>query len=271
MEHKDDMEPKEPKKEIKKTQPKKIILATDGSMPALMATKKAVELAVLMNTSIIAVAVEEDTPQMELEKREEELAEEQYRLIHVDGLKVAEEYAKQKGVKIETRNIVDGPIVGAILDVAKHEETAMIVLGNSGRSGWEKLSLGSVAESMVNHSTFPVLVTKVTTDGYEEDIRYLDDILSIAKSFPAEVKKAVEKVLEAPDIKGRLRFSLKYLALFLVPYFGLAGVNSLYKDFAMTEVFAGLSVAVVGAFLLYPIAWTLGLAFNKAYESKYEA
>ena len=124
---------------------------------------------------------------------------------------------------------------------------------------------------MVTHSTLPVLVTKVTDKSYVDDVQYLGDILKISKSFPAAViGERVKEVLEAPDLGDRLKFSLGYLAMFLIPYFSLAGLNSLYRDVAMTEVFAGLSIAILGTFVIYPIAWILGLAFNAAYETKYE-
>ena len=68
-----------------------ILLATDGSKPALTATKRAVELAKAMGATLHVVCVEEDIMSMPLERKEELLAEEALLGIHAKGGEVAME------------------------------------------------------------------------------------------------------------------------------------------------------------------------------------
>jgi nucleotide-binding universal stress UspA family protein len=54
--------------------------------------------------------------------------------------------------------VVHGPVVAGILDVARERRSDLIVIGTHGRSGFERLALGSVAEKVLRKSTCPVLV-----------------------------------------------------------------------------------------------------------------
>jgi nucleotide-binding universal stress UspA family protein len=59
---------------------------------------------------------------------------------------------------VNTRcSVVQGVPVNAILDTAKSEQTSLICLGTHGRSGVERLVLGSVAERVLRMASCPVL------------------------------------------------------------------------------------------------------------------
>jgi len=56
--------------------------------------------------------------------------------------------------------LVEGNAAGEILRVAADRPCELIVMGTHGRSGIERLLLGSVAEQVIRQATCPVLTTK---------------------------------------------------------------------------------------------------------------
>jgi nucleotide-binding universal stress UspA family protein len=51
-------------------------------------------------------------------------------------------------------------VEGTIVEYAESQGVDLIVIGTTGRSGFKKLLLGSVASGVVNYSTCPVMVVK---------------------------------------------------------------------------------------------------------------
>lgn len=56
-----------------------------------------------------------------------------------------------------------GPPADAILDAAAQHSAELIVVGTHGRSGFRRLTLGSVAESVVRRASCSVLVVRLAT------------------------------------------------------------------------------------------------------------
>ncbi|MCG7845086.1 MAG: universal stress protein [Methanomassiliicoccales archaeon] len=236
-----------------------ILLATDGSKPALTATKKAVELAKATGAVLHVVCVKEDTMSMPLERKDEEMAEEEWIGIHAKGGEVAMEWASLNSVPAVLKIYLGGPVVGAILDYAKHIKPEMIVLGSSGRSGWERISLGSVAEGVMKHSTYPVVMTKGYRDAYIEDIMQI----ALAKIRPAEEEALVDLTPMADlHIRRKLGIAFGTLLAFLIPYFGLGALNSFFVETATTKLFGDATVTVVWVLLLFPIGWITAIVFH---------
>ena len=239
-----------------------ILLATDGSKPALTATKKAVELAKATRATLHVLCVKEDLMSMPLERKGDEVAEAELVGIHAKGGEVAMEWAELNSVPAVLKTYLGGPVVGAILDYAKQISPTFIVLGSAGRSGWEKITLGSVAEGVMKHSSYPVIMTK----GYDD--AYIGDILQIAlaKIRPPE-EELVEEVemvpLEELGIGRKLGVAFGTLMAFLIPYFGLGALNSLSVDTATIKLFGDANVAIVWVLLLFPIGWVTAIVFHR--------
>jgi nucleotide-binding universal stress UspA family protein len=138
---------------------KKILLATDGSQPAVKATMHAVALARMAGASIVAVYVR--TGEDALLYPEERLTEEVIAGVHASeaGLELARKFAEANNVPCETR-ILRGGVAPQIVKAAESEGADLIVLGDMGRTGLSRLALGSVAEAVVRASTVPVWVAK---------------------------------------------------------------------------------------------------------------
>jgi len=54
----------------------------------------------------------------------------------------------------------NGDARSTIVDFARQWGADLIVIGSHGHKGWERLLLGSVAESVVRHATCSVLVVR---------------------------------------------------------------------------------------------------------------
>src|SRR5574341_226237 len=64
-----------------------------------------------------------------------------------------------------TTRMVEGAPRTAIVDSAMELRADLIVMGTQGRTGLDRVLLGSVAEHVVRHSVVPVLTVRVRHDG----------------------------------------------------------------------------------------------------------
>ncbi|MCX7831426.1 MAG: universal stress protein [Actinobacteria bacterium] len=138
---------------------RKILLATDGSAPAVKATKIAVALAKEVGAELTAVFVR--TGEDALLYPEERLADEVLMGVHPSeaGLELARKFAEVNGVKCKTE-ILRGGVAPQIVKYAERENFDLIILGDTGRTGLARLAMGSVAEAVVKASSVPVMVIK---------------------------------------------------------------------------------------------------------------
>jgi nucleotide-binding universal stress UspA family protein len=145
---------------------KKILLATDGSVAAIEATKFAVGLAKKFGAEILAVYVtgNEDDFTLPAELNKQQF----FGGVHPSeaGLAVAKAFGQKNSVVVNT-TILRGSVPRNILKAAQAEGVDIIVMGESGRSGLSRITLGSVAESVIRLSPYPVLVIRRDGSGYK--------------------------------------------------------------------------------------------------------
>ena len=136
---------------------KKILVPTDGSEFAKKAQKQALFLANVCGAEIIAISVTENNfisglpsddevyqlNQILKERSEENL--EEFDKLNKNDLKI-------------THVIKEGLPAKVILEVAKEEDVDLIVMGSSGKSGFDRFIMGSVADKVVNSAKCAVLV-----------------------------------------------------------------------------------------------------------------
>ena len=136
---------------------KRILVPTDGSEFARKAELHALFLAKVSGAEIIALSVSENQFITGISVTDEV---EQLNLILKDrceeDLKEFEEM-NEDGVKISPI-IREGSPANVILDVAVEEDIDLIVIGSSGKSGFDRFILGSVSDKVVNTAKCPVLV-----------------------------------------------------------------------------------------------------------------
>ena len=136
---------------------KKILVPTDGSEFAKKAQKHALFLSKMSGAELIAVSVTENNfvnglplddevyqlNQILKERSEENLKE--FEKLNEDNLKI-------------THIVREGSPAKVILEVASEEDVDLIVMGSSGKSGFDRFIMGSVADKVVNSAKCAVLV-----------------------------------------------------------------------------------------------------------------
>lgn len=136
---------------------KKILVPTDGSEFAKKAQQHALFLAKVSGAEIIAVSVTENNFVNGLP-----LDDEVYQLNQIlkerseENLKEFDKL-NEEDLKI-THVIREGSPAKVILEVAKEEGIDLIVMGSSGKSGFDRFIMGSVADKVVNSAKCAVLV-----------------------------------------------------------------------------------------------------------------
>ena len=136
---------------------KKILVPTDGSEFAKKAQKHALFLAKVSGAEIIAVSVTENNFVNGLP-----LDDEVYQLNQIlnerseENLKEFDDL-NEYDLKI-THVIREGSPARVILEVAQEEDIDLIVMGSSGKSGFDRFIMGSVADKVVNSAKCAVLV-----------------------------------------------------------------------------------------------------------------
>ena len=136
---------------------KRILVPTDGSEFAKKAEKHALFLAKVSGAEVIAVSVTENNFVNGLP-----LDDEVYQLNQVLRERSQEnldEFDKLNEDDLEiTHMIREGSPAKVILEVAKEEDIDLIVMGSSGKSGFDRFIMGSVADKVVNSAKCAVLV-----------------------------------------------------------------------------------------------------------------
>ena len=75
----------------------------------------------------------------------------------ITHLNEIEQVGKKMGVKIMTE-IIEGVPYEEIINFSKKND--LIVIGNKGKTGLEKMLIGSVAEKIIRHAPCDVLIVK---------------------------------------------------------------------------------------------------------------
>ena len=136
---------------------KKILVPTDGSEFAKKAQKHALFLANISGAELVAVSVTENNFINGIP-----LDDEIYQLNQIlnerseENLKEFDEL-NESDVRI-THVIREGSPAKVILEVANEENVDLIVMGSSGKSGFDRFIMGSVADKVVNSAKCAVLV-----------------------------------------------------------------------------------------------------------------
>ncbi|PWB87465.1 TRAP-T-associated universal stress protein TeaD [Methanobrevibacter thaueri] len=136
---------------------KKILVPTDGSEFAEKAQRHALFLAKVSGAEIVAVSVTENNFVNGLP-----LDDEVYQLNQILNERSEEnlkEFDKLNEDNIKITHVIrEGSPAKVILEVAKEENVDLIVMGSSGKSGFDRFIMGSVADKVVNSAKCAVLV-----------------------------------------------------------------------------------------------------------------
>ena len=122
-----------------------ILVATDGSKYSKAAASEAIGIAKRCGGSLTVISVASSDAEI---------------LSAEDYVKEVSELAEKEGIKTD-RLAVKGIPYKAIVDASKRKRADLIVVGSHGRTGLERLLMGSVTERVIGHSESAVLVVRV--------------------------------------------------------------------------------------------------------------
>jgi nucleotide-binding universal stress UspA family protein len=150
----------------------KVLLATDGSKDAALAARAAVDVCEVTGSELHVVHAWQSVPtarlrafmRAELKKLGNELLEE-----GVKGVEGA-------GGLVAGAHLVEGRAADEILDLAGLIGAGLIVIGSRGLGPVGRIALGSVSETVIHHSRWPVLVLRGGEDSWPpERVIFGDD------------------------------------------------------------------------------------------------
>jgi nucleotide-binding universal stress UspA family protein len=154
--------------------PTKILLATDGSEEATLASRTAVELADKTSSELHVAFVlpTQDAPDYDTMGFDMEKSHEEEEKIRQMGQRLLDEQVR----RLEEAG---GTVAGAhfrlarpdrgILAIGEDVGAGLIVLGSRGLGGVRRALMGSVSDSVVRHAHCPVLVVRKEDDSDQEE------------------------------------------------------------------------------------------------------
>jgi len=122
----------------------KILIATDGSKYSEAASREAISIAKRSGGTLIALSVA---------KKKENL------LAAKESVDKVEAITEKEGIKVQALTPKGEPYK-TIIKTAEEKKAGLIVVGSHGRTGIEKLLMGSVTERVIGHANCAVLVVK---------------------------------------------------------------------------------------------------------------
>jgi len=178
----------------------RILVPTDGSDQATTAVETAIELAARFDASLHVIHVVELG---ELPPGLEEEGADAFARRGEEVLAGAEELATAAGWDVTTATIeVPEPTHRAILDYAADQDVDLIVMGTRGRTGFDRLALGSVTEWTLRQSPIPVLTVQ---DEVDSDSLFTSILVPTDGSSCAE--SAASRAIELAELAdGTLHF-----------------------------------------------------------------
>lgn len=151
------------KEELETIQMKRILVPIDGSSYSMTAAKYAIEIAKLQKAQILCIHVIEELPYgtdfigSAVEQYFNDISN-----LARSWFKEIMKMAKDEGIDdIETDVFTDiRSTAEAITNYASNKSVDLIVIGTKGRTGFQRLLLGSVANGVVQHAHCSVLTIK---------------------------------------------------------------------------------------------------------------
>jgi nucleotide-binding universal stress UspA family protein len=142
---------------------KHILVPVDGSATAQMAVQKAIGLAQVFGSRVTAIFVIDPYPFTGVGT---DFAYGQAEYLNAAtaeanlAIKATKTAFEQAGVKVDTSVVESHAAWRGVVDSAESMQADLIVIGSHGRSGLEKLVLGSVTQAVLSHTRLPVLVVR---------------------------------------------------------------------------------------------------------------
>lgn len=147
-----------------------ILLATDGSPASTEAARVAIELAGVHRSRLVVLSVIDPYPYVGVGEASatgfQAYMASAYEHAARAHAQVTELCASMhSSADLQLRRVEDTSAAEGILQAAEGEGAGLIVVGSHGRSGLQRLMVGSVAARVVATSSLPVLVVRQRSTG----------------------------------------------------------------------------------------------------------
>jgi nucleotide-binding universal stress UspA family protein len=142
--------------------PTKILVATDGSEEAQLASTTAADLAEKTNSELHVLTVGPDYPLYELPEHPAEF-EDVLRENRRRAKEVLEQQAKrieESGGTVKETHLLEGRADEEIVELAEEIGAGLIVMGSRGHGRLRRTLLGSVSDAVVRHAHCPVTIVR---------------------------------------------------------------------------------------------------------------
>jgi len=148
---------------------KKIMVGTDGSEASCLAVDAAVEQAKLNNASLhIVTAIGYSTPYVvttsevstEIATQVKSALDGAKKIAEDEGVTTSTQILKADSTKPPLGFEYDAPAEKMLVRHAQEENIDLIVVGSHGRTGIDRMLLGSVSEYVISHAPCAVLVVR---------------------------------------------------------------------------------------------------------------
>ena len=142
---------------------KHILVPVDGSPTAQLAVEKAIKLAKAFDSRVTAIFVIDPYPFTGVGT---DFAYGQAEYLSAAtaeanaAIKAVKEAFEKAAVSANTSVIESHAAWRGVVEAAESLQADLIVMGSHGRSGLEKLVLGSVTQAVLSHTKLPVLVVR---------------------------------------------------------------------------------------------------------------
>jgi nucleotide-binding universal stress UspA family protein len=138
--------------------PKRILIATDGSPGSLVAVEEGVRLAKLLGAEVIFTAVAHAPSPILGDPYYQRALSENLGAMRT-ALATAIPFAEERRVPYESE-LLEGSPVKAVLELARSRNVELIVVGSRGLGAVRGSLLGSVSTAIVHQADRPVLVAR---------------------------------------------------------------------------------------------------------------
>jgi len=141
----------------------KILVPYDGSPCSIHAFKISMDIAKKYNSKVTVLScLQTDfrVPWHGFDYRVQEAIKKKQKEVALNNIAHLESIARKAGVKISSKLSDSNSIVKTLVSFAKSNKISLIVMGSHGRTGFDKLLLGSVAHGVSQLARCPVLIVK---------------------------------------------------------------------------------------------------------------
>lgn len=142
---------------------KHILVPVDGSSTGQLAVEKAIGLAQKFGNRVSAIFVIDPYPFTGVGTDFAYSQAEYLSAATAEAntvIKTAKAQFEAAGVAVETEVVEAHAVWRGVVQAAQSRQVDLIVMGSHGRSGLEKLVLGSVTQAVLSHTKCPVLVVR---------------------------------------------------------------------------------------------------------------